>query len=240
MDNINCLIIDDEELARNLVENYVNRIPHLTVCGKFANPIEAMQVLNTQRIDLVFLDIQMPELSGVDFLKMLAHKPAVIFTTAYGDYALEGYDLGVVDYLVKPFRFERFLQAVDKAGLVVNRGMGSTGDLKNTSEPTVEERSYLVIKADYKTYRIGFDDIIFIEGMKEYVALHMEGERKLTLTSLKKLGQTLPDSQFIRIHKSYIVNVKYIKAMEGNMLHVADKKLPIGGSYKNALIEKYF
>ena len=242
MNKINCLIVDDEELARNLVENYINRLPHLNVVGKCANPFEAMQVLQENKVDLMFLDIQMPELTGVEFLRTLPQKPLVIFTTAYKEYAMEGYELDVVDYLLKPFRFERFLQAVNKAGKLLKPDNNTPN---NSTAPPVEQKKekqkdYILVKSDFKVFRIFFKDILYIESMKEYVAYHTPNGRTLSLGSLKKLEQELPPESFMRIHKSYIANISYIAALEGNMVHLGKKKLPIGTSYKEEVLKRVF
>jgi len=239
---INCLVVDDEELARNLVENYINRLSYLHIVAKCADPLEAMQVMQEHKIDLIFLDIQMPNLTGIEFLKTLPHKPLIIFTTAYKEYALEGYTLDVVDYLLKPFRFERFLQAVNKASQLLkteNTPITSTiSEMPKATEKTQKE--FVLVKSDFKVFRIFHKDILYIESMKEYVAYHTKDHRTLSLGSLKKLEQDLPSAMFMRIHKSYIANITYITALEGNMVHIFDKKLPIGSSYKTAVMKKVF
>ena len=240
MDKIKCLIVDDEELARKLVENYIQRLPHLEVVAKCANPLDAMQVLQKEKVDLMFLDIQMPELTGIEFLKTLSHKPLIVFTTAYKEYALEGYELDVVDYLLKPFRFERFLQAVNKASNLLKK---ETTEIKTIAADSIAEetaKDYILVKSEFKVFRIFYKDILYIESMKEYVAYHTADGRTLSLGSLKKLQTDLPTQQFIRIHKSYIANINYITALEGNMVHIGDKKLPIGASYKEEVLKRVF
>ena len=240
MDKIKCLIVDDEELARKLVENYIQRLPHLEVVAKCANPLDAMQVLQKEKVDLMFLDIQMPELTGIEFLKTLSHKPLIVFTTAYKEYALEGYELDVVDYLLKPFRFERFLQAVNKASNLLKK---ETTEIKTIAADSIAEetaKDYILVKSEFKVFRIFYKDILYIESMKEYVAYHTADGRTLSLGSLKKLQTDLPTQQFIRIHKSYIANINYITALEGNMVHIGDKKLPIGASYKEEVMKRVF
>ena len=249
MEKIKCLIVDDEELARNLVENYIERLPYLEVVAKCANPLEAMKILREQKVDLMFLDIQMPELTGIEFLKTMTQKPLVIFTTAYKEYALEGYELDVVDYLLKPFRFDRFLQAVNKASNLLKKGKAeietissttSSTNIVNISKPNEKPKDYILVKSEFKVFRIFYKDILYIESMKEYVAYHTAEGRTLSLGSLKKLQSELPTQQFIRIHKSYIANMDYISALEGNMVHVEGKKLPIGSSYKAEVMKKVF
>lgn len=245
MKKINCLIVDDEELARNLVENYANRIPHLNVGGKCAEPFEAIQFLQEQHVDIIFLDIQMPNLTGIEFLASLSKPPLIIFTTAYKEYALKSYELNVVDYLLKPFRFERFLQAVNKATkIIIYENQLTTPIPVTTSHENQKtkqhEKEYILVKSEFKIFRILYSNIIYIESMKEYVAYYTPKGRTLSLGSLKKLELDLPKDMFIRIHKSYIVNINYISALEGNRLHVVDKKLPIGSSYKDEVLKKIF
>jgi DNA-binding LytR/AlgR family response regulator len=242
MKKINCLIVDDEELARNLVENYITRLPHLHVVGKCANPFEAMQALQEKQVDLLFLDIQMPDLTGVEFLRTLPQKPLVIFTTAYKEYAMEGYELDVVDYLLKPFRFERFLQAVNKAGKLLKSD--TKVEAASSPAPTFTDqekpKDYILVKSDFKVFRLFYKDILYIESMKEYVAYYTAEGRTLSLGSLKKLEQELPTDSFMRIHKSYIANISRITALEGNMVHLGGQKLPIGSSYKEVVLKKVF
>ena len=245
MKKINCLIVDDEELARDLVENYANRLGYLEVIAKCADPLEAMQVMQDQKIDLIFLDIQMPNLTGIEFLKTLQRQPKIIFTTAYKEYALEGYELDVVDYLLKPFRFDRFLQAVNKVSQLLQKDVTPTTPSEIKKEPIIEstesaEKDFVLVKSDFKVFRIFHKDILYIESMKEYVAYHTKDKRILSLGSLKKLEQDLPSDLFMRIHKSYIANISYIAALEGTMVHIEDKKLPIGASYKEAVMKKVF
>lgn len=233
MNTIKCLVVDDEELARTLLENYISKLPHLELVAKCKNPLEAMTVLQAQRVDLLFLDIQMPELTGVEFLKTLTQKPLVIFTTAYSEYAIEGYSLDILDYLLKPFSLERFIQAVNKA-----KQRLTTKEVKNPSAETPKD--HILVKSEHKIHRIKFDDIFYIQSMREYVAYHTPEGRILSLNSLKKLEKELPEQQFIRTHKSYIVAIHKIKTLEGNLIHVRQEKLPIGAMYKDAVLAKVF
>jgi two-component system, LytTR family, response regulator len=241
MKKIRCLVVDDEELARTLLENYIGRLPHLELAGKCKDPLEAMAMLNGEPVDLMFLDIQMPGLTGVEFLKSMKTRPLVIFTTAYPDYALEGYALDVVDYLLKPFSFERFVQAVSKAaGLLALLSGQPAPPLTAGQGQLPAGKDYILVKADYKIYRIRFDDILFIQSMREYVAYHTPKGRILSLNSLKSLEEELPGDRFLRIHKSYIVPVDKIDTLEGNMVHVGKEKLPIGASYREEVMGKVF
>ncbi len=234
MMRLKCLVVDDEELARTLLDNYISRLPQLELVQKCATPLEALGALQEQEIDLIFLDIQMPELSGIEFLRSLGTKPMVIFTTAYSEYALEGYQLDVIDYLLKPFGFERFVQAVNKATelKMLKSKAGERADPK--------EKDYLLVKADHKIHKLKFDDILYIQGMREYVAYYTPSGKILSLVALKKLEELLPANKFLRIHKSYIVNKEKVTTLEGNMVHLADVKLPIGNLYKAMVSEQIF
>jgi len=229
MSTIKCLIVEDEELARDLLEKFIEKIPHLKLITKCEQPLKALEIMQQEEIDLIFLDIQMPEMSGVEFLKMLPNHPTVIFTTAYPSYALEGYELNVTDYLLKPFSFTRFTQAVVKATEVIR--------LKNLARKvptdTSTSKDFILINADHKVYKIKYADISYIESMREYAAFHTISKgRILSLISLKQLEKNLPESLFIRVHKSFIINREKVHTLEGNLLHIGDKQLPIGASYK--------
>ena len=223
--SLRCLIVDDEELARRLVRSYCDRLPQLEVAGEAADPIAALPRLHEGSIDLLFLDIQMPGMTGLELLRSLRRPPAVILTTAYSDYALEGYDLDVVDYLLKPFGFDRFVRAVGRA--------------EEHRDPA-PEATYQLVKADYKVYRIAYADIVYLESMREYVAYHTrDGKRILSLAALKQLEEELPDN-FLRVHKSYIVARGKVTALEGNQLRLGDKLIPIGGSYREQVRRTLF
>lgn len=227
MKTYNCIIIDDEELSRNLLENFIARVPSLSLKGKFTQPLEAISTIKDGAIDLIFLDIQMPEITGVEFLKSFSIESQVILTTAYDSYALESYELSIVDYLLKPFSFNRYLKAVNKALAIL--------DLKDKSQlmdGKTPHEDFLLIKADRKTHRLKLSDILYIQSMKEYVMYYTDEEKIMTLGSLKSLEDRLPASDFIRIHKTYIVAKKRVKSLEGNTLHLDGLSLPIGGSYR--------
>lgn len=235
----NCLIVDDEHLARTLLENYISKIPTLSLAGKCKNPLEAIEVLEKTKIDIIFLDIQMPELTGIEFLKTLTDPPVVILTTAYQEYALESYQFDVTDYLLKPFSLERFLKAVNKAAKLL--------ELKNSppvvqETPVIEtvEQKFLNIKVDHKIRRIDLNKILYIEGMKEYVTVFTGEEKLVTLESLKKLEDFLPANQFIRIHKSYIAAIDKITALDGNQVYLNKIILPVGKVYKDLVVKKVF
>lgn len=227
---INCIIVDDEQHAIDILVHYVSQVPHLNLVSTATNPMEALQVVASQKIDLVFLDVQMPELSGIDFIKAINGKAKVILTTAYSEFALEGYDLDVVDYLLKPIRFPRFLQAVQKAVTHTE-----------TAPQVQEEDDYVFVKTESKGkyLKINLADIAYIEGMKNYVAIHAGGKKTLVLTSMKELEERLPRQQFMRVHKSFIIAINRITGIEGNhvLLKDVNAEVLIGDSYKAELME---
>ncbi len=232
---IKCLIVDDEQPARELLENYVEQIPMLELIASCKNPLEALAKMQSSTIDLVFLDIQMPELTGIEFLQSIPVKPVVIFTTAYQEYALEGYELEVIDYLLKPFTFERFLKGVNKAIQQIS--------LLKKQEPEtqalVSNQDYIVLKADHRIHKIKHQDILYIEGLKEYVTFHTKEQKIIVYKSLKGLKDELPDI-FLRVHKSFIVNSEKVKSLYGNQLEINDVQIPIGQSYKDLVVKKLF
>jgi DNA-binding LytR/AlgR family response regulator len=231
---IRCAIIDDEHLARQYMKDYVSRIPFLELEGEYNSPMKIMDALYQGQIDLLFLDIQMPDISGLDFLRSLEKKPYVVLTTAYKEFALEGYELEVTDYLLKPFSFDRFLKAANKVYQAMSHREQAGGS--DPEQKTDFKEDYLVIRADRKLYKINYEDLIYIEGQKAYVTFHSENNKRITaLASLKDLEEKLPAGQFIRIHKSYIVSVKKIDALEGNQLEVSGELLPVGKNYRNAV-----
>ncbi len=227
---LKCILVDDEQLARTLLKNYIQKMPELDLIGEFKNPLDALAKLRESEVDLMFLDIQMPNITGIELLRSLKAKPMVVFTTAYAEFALEGYQLDVIDYLLKPFTFERFLQATNKA-LELHA-------LKQSGKS--DTRDFVTVRADHKIHKIYLDDILYIEGLKEYVSYYTETARIIVLQSLKGLEETLPSDKFLRIHKSYIVPVERIKAMDGNQVEIGDKKIPIGRSYKEIVTERVF
>jgi DNA-binding LytR/AlgR family response regulator len=234
---IHCAIIDDEFLARQLLKEYVGKIPFLELIGDFNSPLKVLDLLKSNALDLLFLDIHMPDISGLDFLKSLEKQPYVILTTAYKDYALAGYELNVADYLLKPFPFERFLKAVNKvAELIEQKRPASENHEADNQAPAAQMHDeYLVIRADRKYYKINYDDLIYIEGQKAYVTFHTKQQQITALASLKELEENLPRKRFVRIHKSYIVSIEKIHALEGNSIEIAHEYLPIGNSYRSVV-----
>ena len=223
----NVLIVDDEFLARKLLSEYVSKVDFLQLIDTCSDATKAMEVINEEHIDILLLDIQMPDISGMEMLKSMNNKPAVILTTAYSEYAVDAFALGVVDYLLKPFDYARFLQAVNKAVNTIST---------DTQSDTVND--YLMVKADYKLYKVNFDDLLFIEGQHEYVTFHTKTKRITALYSLKNLEDTLPKDRFVRTHKSFIVSIKNIEDIDKVNVTVAGNKIPVGASYREALIER--
>lgn len=236
--NIRCLVIDDERLAREYLKNYIAKIPQLELVGEYNSPLKAVELIKKREVDLLFLDIQMPDITGINFMKSLEHKPDVIFTTAYQEYAIEGFNINAIDYLLKPFSFERFFQAVDKVIDKVELRLKSKeqGIVPHQYQPKIADH-YLTIRADRKLYKINFDHLKYIEGQRAYVTFHTEKKKITALASLKELEAALPKGDFIRIHKSYIVSVKDILSLEGNIIEVNDVKLPVGKNYKDAVLK---
>jgi DNA-binding LytR/AlgR family response regulator len=230
---ITCIIVDDEQHAIDILEHYVKQTPHLNWAGSFTNPIDALQLLSKQKVDLVFLDIQMPELSGIDFIKTLHGKTRVILTTAYSEFALEGYDLYVVDYLLKPIRLPRFLAAVQKAV----EQLSSTAQVASTPAP--DDFIFVKTESKGKLVKINLADIDFIESQKNYMVIHRMGQKTFVYTSMKELEERLPRKQFLRVHKSFIVAVDRITGIEGNILRLRNMQagIVIGDSYKAELMD---
>ena len=217
------LVIDDEPLAQNIIRKYAEDIKSIEIKGFCNDALEAMLILENQAIDLIFLDINMPKLSGIEFLKTLKNPPLIILTTAYTDYAMEGYELNVLDYLVKPFSFVRFLKAVQKAEQQIQIS-------KKTKE--LEKPESIFIKSNKKSYQVRFIDIVYIEGLGDYIKIHTEKTHLITNLTMKKMEELLPENEFYRIHKSYIVNLKKIVAIEGNMVELSNVKLTIGSNFR--------
>lgn len=229
---INAIIVDDEPLALDVLETYAQKLPQLNLLARCENAFEANEALKKHDVDLIFLDIQMPQLTGIEFLKSLSKPPMVIFTTAYPDYAVEGFELDAVDYLLKPISLDRFMKAVNK----VEAKLDSNGDASTGGS----EEEYIFVKADKKLIKVNFDDVLYIEGLKDYVIIRMDNTRVITLQTMKSLEQKLPEKQFKRIHRSYIINLGKIEAIVGNMVEVVEKgkakHIPIGKNYREELL----
>ena len=233
---INCIVIDDEYPARILLKEYISQLTHLKLLATFNNPIKALDYLEDQPVDLIFLDIQMPELSGLEFINSVKPGPMVILTTAYPDYALEGYKLDVIDYLLKPIQFDRFYQSVAKARNLLELKTKAI----NNQELASDEKDYLVIKADRKIYRVLLEDIYFVQGLREYVTFHTRQGKIISLDSLKRLEKTLPESKFMRVHKSYIINKRKVESLYGNMLVVNNMNIPFSKNLREKILKDVF
>ncbi len=226
--NLKCLIVDDEPIAQNIVKGFINDTPNLEIIGICDNAMEALKILQEHTIDILFLDIEMPKITGLSFLKTLSHPPATIITTAYREFALEGYELDVVDYLLKPFSFERFLKAVNKVNCK------SEADHTTTKITT---KTYEYFKVDRKNVRVNYDEIIYIEGLSNYVKIHLKNEHLVVYHKLVDLEKILPEGQFVRIHKSYIISMDKIKAYGNDYVEILDQQLSIGNTYKNTFFK---
>ena len=238
--NISCMIVEDEPLARNLLIQYISKVPYLQLVKACPSPLEALEALREQNIDLLFLDIQMPELTGISLLKILPKKPLVIFTTAYSEYALEGYELDVVDYLLKPVTFERFLKAVEKVVQRVNtqkpqEPMSQESEMKDYKEENAQ--NYIFVKDGTKLVKVKLNEILYIEGLKDYVIIHTSHQKIVTLQRMKTLEAELPAHQFIRVHNSYIVSIDAIDAIEKEKIQVGKVFIPISDTYRKSFKE---
>jgi len=225
---IKCLIIDDEPLAQKVIKRYAEKLSFIEIVCECNNAIEAIEVLHNQKIDLLFLDIEMPKLTGVEFLKSLKNPPLVIITTAYSDYAVQGFELDVVDYLMKPFSFDRFLKAIQKAENL----MGNREADRQKYEPEKTEEDYIFIKSSKKTYKIYRREILYIEALGDYVKIFLQDKMIVSYQSLKNIENLLPHKQFPRIHKSYIISLAKIELIEVNQIKIRDKIIPIGTNFK--------
>ena len=232
---IKALFVDDEYLALNLLETYAKQLPDIEIMDKVKSPVKALEILSHQPIDLLFLDIQMPILSGNNLLKTLQNPPVTIFTTAYSEFALEAFDLNAVDYLLKPYSFERFLQAVNKA-----RELLLKASISKTTTSVPPAKSFFSAKVNGKIQKIFYQDILFIEGLKEYVRIVCPEKRYVILESLKRLEQTLPADQFIRVHKSFIVAKGQVQSLNGMLLEIGSHKIPISRGKKEEIVQAIF
>jgi len=224
MSKVKCIIVEDEPLARQILEGYISRVPFLDLQGSFEDAVDAMDHFRSQPVDLMFLDIHLPEIMGLAFLKTLASPPAVVITTAYHEYALEGYELNVVDYLLKPFEFERFLKAVSK----VKRD-------KQPEQTLTETKDYLFINIQLKKVKVYFSEILFIESQKEYVKIVTADNSYLTKVSTQEIEGLLPDALFQRIHRSYIIATHKVRSFNSETVEINGNIIPIGRAYKHVL-----
>lgn len=229
MKMMRCIAIDDEKLALDLLEDNISKLPYLELVARCRNPLEALKVLENQEVDLIFLDIQMPGMSGLQFLKTLTRKPLVILITAYEQYALEAFGFDVVDYLVKPVPLDRFIKACNKAQELFQ--------LRIRPASPGSEPEFMFLNADYSLVKVVFADILWIEGLRDYLKIHLKAPAKplVARMNMGKMEETLPSSQFIRIHKSYIVSIRQITAVRKNSLFLGELELPVSLHYKEAV-----
>ncbi len=225
---LRCIVIDDEPLAIQLLENHIRRVSFLELVSTFNNPMEALININSNPVDLIFLDIQMPQLSGVHFMQLLHNRSQVIITSAYQEYAIDGYEHNVVDYLLKPIAFERFYKAVEKAYNLRN----PSRKLEPLQELYPATGGYIFVKVETKMVRVELDDILFIEGLKNYVSITTKTQRIVTLQVMKQLEEILPPNRFVRVHKSYIIALDKINAIERQEIYIKDRIIPVGITYQ--------
>jgi DNA-binding LytR/AlgR family response regulator len=230
---LNCIIIDDEPLARKGLREYISDVDFLEMVGEFDNPLKATQALEQQQIHLLFLDIHMPKISGIEFLRTLQHPPLVVLTTAYPQYALDGFDLSVLDYLLKPISFDRFFKAVMKAKEHYHSRQPAT-----TSTQSIAKDDHIFIKSDNKLIRLAYSDILFIEALQNYVAVHTTEKKYITYLTFKSIEESLPADQFLKVHKSYLVAVSKITSIEGNEIITGTHHIPISRNLKEEVMEK--
>jgi DNA-binding LytR/AlgR family response regulator len=228
---IKCLAVDDEPLALDIIEDYINKVDFLELEAKSTSAVEAIQLLKSKKIDLIFLDIQMPDLSGFEMLESLSKTPLIIFTTAYDDYAVESYNYHAIDYLIKPFSFPRFLKAVDKAHEYL--------DSHNTKIVISKEEKgndYIFINADGGIVKIFLNDILYLKGLSDYIEVKTKERKYIIRDNLKDVEKILSENNFARVHKSYIVSLGKIDSIGGNTIKIGEEKIPIGRSYRNTLL----
>lgn len=221
---MNCIIVDDEPLARDVLKRYIEQVSYINLIAECANAFEASRACSENNIDVIFLDITMPEMSGIAFIETLETVPYIIFTTAYAEYALEGFEKNAIDYLLKPISPERFLKAVTK--------VKDLYDTHISIAKPVPEKDYMFVKVEYQTVKINFKDILYIEGLKDYVKIFTVKGMILTLLNIKGILQKLPASDFVRVHKSYIVSLRAIEKIERNRIVFGNTRVPIGDAYK--------
>lgn len=242
---LKCIAVDDEPLALDIIEDYISKVPFLELVKRTENAIEALQLVQAGGIDLVFLDIQMPDLTGIQFLKIANNKASYILTTAYSQYALESYDLNVSDYLLKPIAFDRFYKAVEK----VHQLHKNNADLAVPApapvavaapSPPVSQpvQDFIFVKTEHKIQKIELDDVLYIEGLKDYISIFTKAERVITLQNMKKMEETLPSTQFIRVHKSYIIALDKIESIERSRITICGKIIPIGDTYRDEFFKR--
>ncbi|MCD4772325.1 MAG: LytTR family DNA-binding domain-containing protein [Bacteroidales bacterium] len=233
---IKCIVVDDEPLAIRVIESHIEKLNNIEIVAKCSNAIDALDILKNNKIDLIFLDIQMPELTGLEFLNTLQNPPSVIFTTAYRNYAIDAFELDVLDYLLKPITFERFLKAINKFYKLLSYKKPET--LSNVSATQIESEPFIYIKRNKTMIKILLKDILFIESLKDYIRIHTEDDSYMTKQQISLIEKNLPEEQFLRVHKSFIINIEKITTFSPNYIGLKDKKISIGRSYKAYVLNK--
>lgn len=245
MTPLNCIAVDDEPLALGLVCAFIEKTPFLKLVGRYSSAVEALQALHQKDVDVLFLDIQMPDLTGIELARVLdksgTQGPRIVFTTAFNHFALEGFRVDALDYLLKPFNYEEFLRAASKASAYFElvRKAEHGGSAPSPAPDTIPREDYLFLKVEYQLVRVAYDDILYIEGLKDYVKVHLKSEPKplLSLTSLKSLEEKLPAQRFMRVHRSYIVGLDMISAITRNSIQIGNATIPVSDQYKDAFSE---
>lgn len=231
---MNCIIVDDEPMARKGMKLLVEQVPQLILVGSFNNAIAASAFMNDHSVDLILLDIQMPGITGIEFAQSIAKNTLVVFTTAYAEYALESYEVSAIDYLVKPIEMNRFLKAVNKAiayhQLLISEVAEKVEDI---------QEEYIFVKSERRYFKINFDDILFIEGLKDYSILQLDDQRVITKMNLKTIHDQLPHQQFLRVNKSYIINTNHIDSFDSNDIFIKSYEISLGGTYKRLFFEEF-
>lgn len=235
MKKINCIVADDEELAREIIESYINKIEELNLVAICSNGTEVYNALKNNPADLLFLDIQMPQLTGIELLRTLKNPPPVILTTAYREFALEGYELNVIDYLLKPIGFDRFLKAIDKFESIRNPGSITTNSPPKESN---DEQAFIYVKSDKKMVRVMLKDILYIEGLKDYVKIHLIDKSIITYQTLTYFEEKFSANHFMRVHRSYIISLDHISAYSASHIEIGKNSIPIGSSYGKDVLKK--
>ena len=232
---VKCLIVDDEPMARDVIRRYIENIPELSVAGEFGNAIDAMMFMQDNTIDIIFLDIRMPQLNGTDFVRSLRNVPKIVFTTAHKEYAHEGFELDVIDYLLKPIRFDRFLKAVNKAFPQRQQDAGPgvlNGNLENKFA-----LPFMYVRVDRKMVKVLLDDVLFIESDKDYVKIYTTNSTIITRQTISSVEAMLSENKFLRIHRSFIVSLDKIKSFSNETVEIGNKELPIGKLYRNSFLK---
>ncbi len=228
-----CIIIDDEPLARDLMRNHISKLENFEIVAECGDAMKAMQELRDKKVDIMFIDIEMPQITGIEFLKILKNPPKIIITSAYREYALDSFELDVVDYLLKPITFERFLKAVNK---YYQETQEETEVKIPVSDLNQKEEPFIYVKENKRLIKVNLGDILYIEGLSEYVQIYTDRKKFITKTSMTNLEEKLPSDGFLRIHKSFIVSLSRIEAFTASTIEVPGKELPIGRSYKNSVL----